>query len=286
MSGNRVLVMISTIDLRAVSIKVLLIEGDEFVGAALVGNLERSGMQAALAGTAANGLASKRTFSPDIILVDRNLLDMDGISLLKILVDQGDCGIIVLSAADDENDRIVALEMGADDYVTKPPHSRELQARIRAVFRRLTVRSAIKHEPSLAVIHLGKLQVDLANRVVRSENGNPIALTNAEFVVMATLIAADGEAVSRDRLSAAALRRPWRAEDRGVDQLVLNLRQKLASAGGRHLVHSIRSAGYLLAAALAPEDPVKPSLDPLPARDAVEEISAASPGGSFPSSFI
>ncbi len=227
--------------------KVLIIEDDEAVGQALVGALDRSGMRTAWATTGAEGLALKRSFSPDVVLVDLNLPDTDGIGLVTFLAQQGECGVIIVSGLADEADRIVGLEIGADDYVSKPPHLRELLARIRAVYRRVKVRSGTRPDPvARTTVQLGKIKIDLTGRAVQSENGERITLTAAEFTALETMLAANGEAVSRDRLSEAALRRPWRAEDRSVDQLIFNLRQKLAGGDDQRLIHSIRGAGYML----------------------------------------
>jgi DNA-binding response OmpR family regulator len=229
--------------------RVLIIEDDEAVGQALVGALERSGMKTAWATTGAEGLALKRSFSPDVVLVDLNLPDTDGIGLVTFLAQQGECGVIIVSGLADEADRIVGLEIGADDYVAKPPHLRELLARIRAVHRRVKMRTAAKAEAGpRSIVQLGKIKIDLTGRAVQSANGERITLTAAEFTALETMLAANGEAVSRDRLSEAALRRPWRAEDRSVDQLIFNLRQKLAGGDDQRLIHSIRGAGYMLSA--------------------------------------
>ncbi len=238
--------------------KVLIIEDDEAVGQALVGALERSGMKTAWATTGAEGLALKRSFSPDVVLVDLNLPDTDGIGLVTFLAQQGECGVIIVSGLADEADRIVGLEIGADDYVSKPPHLRELLARIRAVHRRVKMRTAAKAEAGpRSIVQLGKIKIDLTGRTVQAANGERITLTAAEFTALETMLAANGEAVSRDRLSEAALRRPWRAEDRSVDQLIFNLRQKLAGADDQRLIHSIRGAGYMLSASTTPvENPV------------------------------
>ena len=235
--------------------KVLIIEDDEAVGQALVGALERSGMKTAWATTGADGLAQRRSFNPDVVLVDLNLPDTDGIGLVTFLAQQGECGVIIVSGLADEADRIVGLEIGADDYVSKPPHLRELLARIRAVHRRVKMRSAAKAEPGpRSMVQLGKIRIDLTGRAVQSLNGERITLTAAEFTALETMLAANGEAVSRDRLSEAALRRPWRAEDRSVDQLIFNLRQKLAGGDDQRLIHSIRGAGYMLSASSSPTE--------------------------------
>jgi two-component system OmpR family response regulator len=233
----------------AATLKVLIIEDDEDLGLALGETLQRSGMRTACAINGAEGLALMRSFSPDIALVDLNLPDTDGIGLVTLLAQQGDCGIIIVSGLTDEADRIVGLELGADDYVCKPPHPRELLARIRAVHRRVKMRSAIKADPAgRPTIQLGKIKIDLKGRSVRSANGDQIRLTGAEFMALETMLAANGEAVSRDCLSAAALHHPWRAEDRSVDQLIFNLRHKLADGDDQQLIHSVRGAGYMLSA--------------------------------------
>ena len=230
------------------------------LGGLVVGALDRAGMRTAWATTGAEGLSLKRSFLPDVVLVDLNLPDTDGIGLVTFLAQQGECGVIIVSGLADEADRIVGLEIGADDYVAKPPHLRELLARIRAVYRRVKMRNAAKAEVApRAIVQLGKLKVDLANRLVQTASGERITLTAAEFTALETMLSANGEAVSRDRLSEAALRRPWRAEDRSVDQLIFNLRQKLAGADDQRLIHSIRGAGYMLSAgnvvgALAPAE--------------------------------
>ncbi len=230
--------------------RVLLIEDDEEVGQALVRVLERSGMQTAWATTGAEGLRLRASFRPDIALVDLNLPDADGISLVTWLSQHGDCGIIVISGLGGEADRVVGLELGADDFITKPPHLRELLARIRAVHRRVRSRGAPRpstHEDR--TITVGQIQIDLTHRAVHTLAGERIVLTAAEFTALETMLAANGKPVSRDQLCEAALHRPWRPDDRSVDQLIFNLRQKLpGSYNGGGLIHSIRGAGYLLAA--------------------------------------
>jgi DNA-binding response OmpR family regulator len=232
------------------ALKVLIIEDDKDLSQALSEALESAGMRTACAATGASALILKRSFLPDVALVDINLPDTDGTALLTMLARQGDCGLIIVSGMTEEADRIVGLELGADDYICKPPHPRELLARIRAVHRRVKLRAAVKPDPAgRPTIQLGSMKVDLTGRTVRSASGGTVKLTSAEFTVLETLLAAGGEAVSRDALSQAALHHPWRAEDRGVDQLIFSLRQKLSGEGDHPLIHSIRGAGYMLSGA-------------------------------------
>ncbi len=230
-----------------VTIRVLIIDNDEALGRALGEALEHSGLRTACATNGADGLALMRSFTPDIALVDLNLRDTDGTGLVTLLVQQSDCGIIIVSGLTDEADRIVGLELGADDYICKPALPRELLARIRAVHRRVKMRSVAKMDPVVwPTIQLGKITIDLKGRSVQSANGNHIKLTAAEFTALKTLLAANGAVVSRDSLSETALHHPWRAEDRSVDQLIFNLRQKLADVDDQRFIYSIRGAGYVL----------------------------------------
>lgn len=236
------------------TLKVLLIEDDQAVGETLIRALERAGMQTAWAMTGAQALALKTSFAPDVALVDLNLPDTDGMSLVTVLARQGGCGIIIVSGLADEADRIVGLEIGADDYISKPPQLREMVARIRAVHRRMKMPTPAAAAPTVpTVIQFGRIRINLMRRAIETPSGEHIALTAAEFKALETMLEANGEAVSRDCLSQAALRRPWRADDRSVDQLIFNLRNKLAECDNQPVIHSIRGAGYLLQANTASE---------------------------------
>jgi DNA-binding response OmpR family regulator len=126
-------------------------------------------------------------------------------------------------------------------------------ARIRAVHRRVNKREETKLSTKVRdSFVIGPVKINVLLRTVTTEDGKRLQLTSAEFTLLEVLAAANGQAVSRDTLSEAALRRPWRPEDRSVDQLVFSLRQKLPpDEGGGPLIHSIRGAGYLLR---APDD--------------------------------
>ncbi len=230
--------------------RVLLIEGDEALAQTLIREIERSGMVASWAGTGARGMQMRETFKPHIILMELALPDLNGMSLIARMTEPRDCGVIVLSDLGEEADRIVGLELGADDYIVKPPGMRELVARIRAVNRRLHVRAEAKVvAPASTVLTVGPIRINVLHRTVHTEDGRRLPLTSAEFAALEALAAAAGAAVSRDRLSEIALRRPWRPEDRSVDQLVFNLRQKLPlDDGGGMLIQSIRGSGYWLRA--------------------------------------
>jgi DNA-binding response OmpR family regulator len=232
--------------------KVLVIEDDPDIALVLQRYLERSGIHADVAYTGAEAVALKPTANPNIVLVDLELPDVDGSTLIRWLKEQHDCGIIVVSGSQDEATRVLSLELGADDYVIKPPSLRELVARIRAVHRRVSERTLLAADSTrkpLARItaFVGGFAVDLLARQVTDPAGKPVNVTAAEFAVLAALIEARGEPVPREHLSEVALHRTGHSEDRGVDQLIFGLRQKLSTPGDRRrVIQSVRNAGYLL----------------------------------------
>jgi DNA-binding response OmpR family regulator len=234
--------------------RVLLIEDNPAVAETLQKFIERSGMRTAWAQTGAKAIELKRSFMPDVVLVDLELPDTSGVALIGWLADLHDCGIIVVSGRSEEAERIVGLELGADDYIAKPPQLREMVARIRAVHRRSHLRAASRSQgqlqappPQTSPLQLGHWRLDLQRRALTSEDGKQLAITAAEFAALQELALAAGQPVSREKLSETALRRPWRPEDRSIDQLIFSLRRKLGDGeGGARLIQSVRGAGYIL----------------------------------------
>lgn len=235
--------------------RVFLFENDISAVRAFVDGLGRAGIQVAWARDSASGLALKARLMPEIALVG---LDLPGgsLGLVRQLVEQRDCGVIVLAGRTDEADRISSLEIGADDFLSKPAAVRDMVARVRAVHRRVNRRAGpTAAEGTASVLTIGPIRINLQHCSVHALDGKRLTLTSAEYTALETLAQADGKPVSRDRLSEAALRRPWRAEDRSVDQLVFNLRQKLpADAGGGLMIQSIRGSGYWMR---APDRPLR-----------------------------
>ena len=239
--------------------RVLLIEDNPAVADTLQKFIERSGMRTAWAQTGARAIELKHSFMPDVVLVDLELPDMSGVALIGWLSGLHDCGIIVVSGRGEEAERIVGLELGADDYIAKPPQLREMVARIRAVHRRSHLRTASRGEPQRAPVpqthpvQVGSWQIDLQRRSVASADGRLLPITTAEFAALQELVLAHGEPVTRERMSEVALRRQWRPEDRSIDQLIFSLRRKLGDGeDGSRVIKSVRGAGYVLAAAQRP----------------------------------
>ena len=183
--------------------------------------LERSGFRVVTAGDGTTALAVARHERPDLIVLDLNLPGMDGLDVCRALRRDSDVPIIMLTARVDEPDRLIGLELGADDYITKPFSPRELVARVRAVLRR--VQGGV-HQPGR--IRAGDLEIDLRGRRV-TRGGEPLRLTRTEFNLLTTLAQHPGQTFTRaqllDRLHGVA----YDGYDRSVDAHVKNLRRKL-----------------------------------------------------------
>jgi two-component system alkaline phosphatase synthesis response regulator PhoP len=183
--------------------------------------LEKGGFRVFAAGDGTTGLAIARHEWPDLIVLDLNLPGIDGLDVCRALRRESDVPIIMLTARVEETDRLIGLELGADDYITKPFSPRELVARVRAVLRR--VQGGVR-QPGL--VRAGDLEIDLhGHRVTRG--GEPVRLTRSEFNLLAVLAQHPGQTFTRaqllDRLHGVA----YEGFDRSVDAHVKNLRRKL-----------------------------------------------------------
>ena len=151
---------------------VMLIEEDEALALSVLQAMERAGFSASWARTDAEVLSLKASLRPHVVLMDLTLSDTSGMALLAQLAEARDCGIIVICSLDDEADRIVGLELGADDYMAKPPGLRELVARIRAVHRRVSTRTRATATPQAApVLHVGPIRINVGHRTVHTIEG-------------------------------------------------------------------------------------------------------------------
>ena len=183
--------------------------------------LEQSGYRVAVAGDGRTALAQARHERPDLIVLDLNLPGMDGLDVCRALRRESDVPIIMLTARVDETDRLIGLELGADDYITKPFSPRELVARVRAVLRR--VQGGVR-QPGL--IRAGDLEIDLHGYRV-SRGGETIHLTRSEFNLLAVLAQHPGQTFSRAQLLDRVHGVAYEGFDRSIDAHVKNLRRKL-----------------------------------------------------------
>jgi two-component system, OmpR family, alkaline phosphatase synthesis response regulator PhoP len=226
-----------------VSAKSILVVDDEPRIAEIARDyLERAGFRVTVAGTGPDALAAARTGSPDLIVLDLGLPHMDGLDVTRALRKQSNVPIIMLTARVDERDRIAGLEIGADDYVTKPFSPRELVARVRAVFRRVDAAS----DPA-DVIRAGAVTLD--RRTLRAAVGaRAIDVTPTEFALLATLARQPGRVFTRAQLLDAIRGADTESFDRAIDAHVKNLRRKIEPDPRRpRYLLTVHGVGYRFA---------------------------------------
>jgi len=202
---------------------IVVIEDDHNISDLVALYLRREGFRVLQADNAEGGLAYVDRDRPKLVVVDIGLPGaLDGLEVCRVLRARGEIPVVILTARDDEVDRIVGLELGADDYVTKPFSPRELVARVRAILRRAG--APARSEP--AVMQVGDVAVDTARREVRRGDG-VVPVTTREFDLLAYLVANRGLALSRRQLLDGVWGDGWYGDERTVDVHVRQLRKKL-----------------------------------------------------------
>lgn len=188
--------------------------------------------------------------SVDLFILDLTLPDGSGLDLAKEIRQESDVGIIIITGKSSETDRVVGLEIGADDYVTKPFSPRELLARVRSVLRR-TKGSSYPGEPKKAaedrkIVEFSGWRLDLASYHLSSANGEEVPLTTAEFELLRIFVESPNRVHSRDYLLDSIHGREWAGYDRGIDGLVSRLRKKIMPEhGSPEFIKTVRGAGYM-----------------------------------------
>jgi two-component system, OmpR family, response regulator MtrA len=214
----------------------VVIEDDEAISALVGTYLEQAGFEVVRECTGEGGLEAVDRQRPRFVVLDLGLPDVDGFDLCRRLRRSGDVPILILTARDEEADRIIGLELGADDYLTKPFSPRELVARVRAVLRR------VDPGPESNVLEVGEVRVDLRTRSATFA-GSPLALRTLEFELLAELARNAGNVVTRDRLLERVWGLSFAGGTRTVDVHVAQLRKKL---GRPTVIHTVRGIGYRL----------------------------------------
>ncbi|MEM7379000.1 MAG: response regulator transcription factor [Pseudomonadota bacterium] len=226
------------------STRVLLVDDDAELIGLLRDYLQQDGFAVECRGDAESATSVLRTGSFDIVVLDVMLPGISGIEALTAIRKFTDIPVLMLTARGDDADRVVGLELGADDYVPKPCSARELAARIRAILKRVATAS----HSDQTVLHAGDLTIEPRKRTA-ALNGTPLKLTASEYGLLEVLAFRLGKAVSKEELSLAALGRPLEQYDRSIDVHISKLRQKMgAHADGRSRIQSITRVGYLLLA--------------------------------------
>jgi two-component system response regulator CpxR len=225
---------------------ILVIDDDVELCGLLREYLEAEGFGVEFAHDGESGLKRALGAGYLLVILDVMLPGMNGFEVLRRIRASSSLPVLLLTARGDEVDRIVGLEIGADDYLPKPFHPRELVARIRAILRRTrdaTPRASAQSEP----VRVGDIELDPSTRVVR-QAGKPIELTSVEFGLLEVLLREAGRVVTRERLANTVLGRKFSPFDRSIDMHVSKVRRKLGdSEGSAEHIKTVRGVGYIFA---------------------------------------
>ncbi|WP_200347025.1 response regulator [Rhodospirillum rubrum] len=225
---------------------ILVVEDDPVGRETLAAYLRKEGYKVS---DVEDGDSMRRVFSQqtvDLILLDIRLPGIDGLQLLREIRHQSEVGVIMVTGKDDEVDRIVALEMGADDYVTKPFNVRELLARAKNLLRRtLSAREASEDENQKS---FAGWTLDIPRRCLFAPDGSDVRLTRGEFELLCCFASRPGRVMTRDNLLDYVSHRDWAPSDRTVDVLVGRLRRKIEAdpKAPRHII-TVHGIGYVFA---------------------------------------
>jgi DNA-binding response OmpR family regulator len=223
--------------------RILLIEDDSRLADMVAEYLGKAGFQVIHAGDGARGLAVHGREALDAVILDLMLPDADGLDICRQMRSRSDCPILMLTARGDPMDRVVGLEMGADDYLPKPFEPRELLARLRAILRR--GRGGAKRD----VLRYGRLEIDRGSREARLD-GAPRALTSYQFALLLALAEHAGRVMSRDALMDLVKGEQIEAFDRSIDVHVSRIRATIEDDPKKpRRIITVRGAGYVFAKA-------------------------------------
>ncbi len=229
---------------------ILIVEDDPVTRAKLTAYFTAEGYRISEAEDGTQMHEVLATDPADLLMIDINLPGEDGLTLTREQRERSEIGIILVTGRTDSIDRIIGLEMGADDYITKPFNQRELLARVKNLLRR--VRRSQSQAESRTVRRFLGWTLDLGNRTLQDKTGNFVDLTRAEFKALALLSANPGQVLSRDRLLHEIAGRDWDFADRTVDVVIRRLRQKLNEDSRRpKIIGTSHGEGYLFSTRLS-----------------------------------
>lgn len=221
--------------------RILIVEDEKKIARFLELELLHEGYEVDTANDGRTGLEKARTWEPDLMILDLMLPELSGIEVCRRLRHDSDVPIIMLTAKDDVSDKVMGLDMGADDYMTKPFAIEELLARIRVGLKK---RRAAASPSSPAVITAGLLRLDPGSYSV-SYAGTPVSLTKKEFDLLKYLMQHKGQAVTRDALLSDVWGYDYAGDTNVVDVYIRYLRHKIDEPFGIKSIHTIRAVGYM-----------------------------------------
>jgi len=231
--------------------RLLVVDDDIDIRSLLAEQLVRAGYQVSTAGDGAEMRRVLEREHIDLIVLDLNLPREDGLTLCRDLRARSSTPVIMLTARSEPIDRVLGLEMGADDYLAKPFEPRELLARIRNVLRRTEALPANLEPLSIRRARFSDWTFDLEHRHLVDPDGRVVVLSGAEFRLLRVFVAHANKVLSREQLVSLSSGRNYEAQDRAIDLQVSRLRQKLGEAGS--LVKTVRNEGYVFATAVGLE---------------------------------
>lgn len=228
---------------------VLIIDDEESLQELLLHALERDGYRVLVAGTCAAGLSAFRTEAPDAVLLDVMLPDGSGHDVCRAIRTDSTVPIIMLTALDDEVDKVIGLELGADDYIAKPFSPRELQARIKALLRRAEFRQPEKEKEPSRRLRFAEWTLDTLSHQLTHDDGSLLDLSGSDAMLLGMFLQQPGLVLDRDTISDATRGRESLPMERGIDVQISRLRQKLGDNGkSPRIIKTIRGSGYMLIA--------------------------------------
>ena len=223
---------------------ILVVDDDPHIRQLLVFALGKAGLDTIEAGDGEAALLTAEARSPDLVVLDINMPRMDGLEVCRTLRARSDIPILFLSSRDDEIDRVLGIELGADDYVVKPFSPREVVARVMAILRRTAAKPPAVDRGAAAIRH-GRLALDLDGW--RAEwDGGEVPLTVTEFSILRTLASMPAKVFSRDAIIDRLHGPGFAVTDRTIDSHVRNLRAKFAAAGAGEVIETRAGIGYRL----------------------------------------
>ena len=229
---------------------IAVLDDDPEITSLLAGYLQGQGYRVSQVHAGAALLALMQQDPPQLVLLDLGLPGEDGFSIARQLREHWQCGLVIVSGRGDAVDKVVGLEIGADDYVTKPFDLRELLARVKAVLRRTAAPARTAGAPGPSAVRcFAGWQLDVGARRLVDAHGKEVALTSGEFGLLAALVEHAGRVLSRDFLLEHTRGREAGPFDRTIDVQVGRLRKKLeADVDDPQIIKSVRGAGYILVA--------------------------------------
>lgn len=224
--------------------RILIADDDPGIREVTAFALDKAGMQTVLARDGAEALDLFGQYRPDLVILDIGMPEIDGLGVCQEIRKTASTPVLFLTARDDEIDRVLGLEIGGDDYVTKPFSPRELVARVKVILRRTAQQGAAETPETLS---RGHLVLDCALYEAAFE-GAPLALTALEFAILKALVARPEQVFTRAQIMAAAYGPSIHVSDRTIDSHIRNIRAKLAKAGCKDAIRTVHSIGFRIEA--------------------------------------